>query len=298
MMKSVLLLMVAFTFAQAGHALGASIADTPWDEGNVETLRTFNKASVARFLTDVLGNFSGHGECSCVKPDDIDGFTWAGLEGDGKLELVASLDVNGRAFFDALLIFWRDASGRMTYQEVRGSGIHNLRTVIRDLKGDGKKELVIPIELVSHSSAGAAIWPAVYRLEKGKYVEASGDFPGFYEDEALPKLKSKTENTRRTMTRVGTSETPLDLEYRQSLQGKLADLITERNKILRVIGRDPTAGLQDARAWMKSNDPDLLQDAAVTLKDISGHEDEARAAGEAYQRTARDTFQAHSAVNH
>src|SRR4029077_19756071 len=159
----------------------------------------------------------------------------------------------------------------------RGSGIHNLRTVIRDLNGDGQKELVIPTELVSHSSAAAAILPIVYRLEKGKYVEASGNFPGFYEDEVLPKLKSKIENTRRTMTRVGTSETVLDLEYRQSLQGKLADLITERNKILRLIERDPTAGLQDAREWMKSKDPDLLQDAAVTLKDISGHEVEARA---------------------
>jgi hypothetical protein len=298
MMKSVLLLLVAFTFAQAGHALGASITDTPWDQGSIETLRTYDKASVAGFLTGVIGNFSGHGDCSCVKPKDIDEYTWADLQGDGKFELVASMDVNGRAFFDALLIFWRDASGKMIYQEVRGGRILDLGRVVRDLNGDGKKELVIPIELVSHSSAGAAIWPAVYRLEKGKYVEASGDFPGFYEDEALPKLKSKIENTRRTMTRVGTSETPLDLEYRQSLQGKLADLITERNKILRLIGRDPTAGLQDAREWMKSNDPDLLQDAAVTLKDISGHEDEARAASEAYQRTARDAYQAHSAVNH
>src|SRR6266481_5756990 len=231
MMKSVLLLLVAFTFAQAGHALGAAITDTPWDQGSIETLRTYDKASVAGFLTGVIGNFSGHGDCSCVKPKDIDEYTWADLQGDGKFELVASMDVNGRAFFDALLIFSRDASGRMTYQEVRGSGIHNLRTVIRDLNGDGKNELVIPTELVSHSSAEAAIWPAVYRLEKGKYMEASGDFPSFYKDEVLPKLKDKIEDTRWAIDSIATSENRLDVQYRQSLQAKLADLMMERDKI-------------------------------------------------------------------
>ena len=58
----------------------------------------------------------------------------------------------------------------------------------------------------------------------------------------------------------------------------------ERFKILRVLGRDPTAGLKEAYGWMKSNDPDLLQDAAVTFSEIDGDEADARAADEARSR--------------
>jgi hypothetical protein len=283
MMKNVLVPMVALTFALLSHALGASVADTPWEKGNIDTLRALEEGAIAQFMTPILGNVSGHADCFCVKAKDIGEFTWADLQRDGKLELVASLDVNGRAFFDALVIFWRDASGKITYQEIGGRGMDDLDAVIKDLNGDGTKELVIPTELVSHSTADTTTWPAAYRLEKGKYVKASSEFASFYDGEVLPELKHKIEDTRREIDRIATSESHLDVQYRQSLQGKLADLITERDKIQRLVGRDPTAGLEDARTWIRSNNPDLLQDAAVTFTDIGGHEDEARAAGEAYR---------------
>ncbi len=63
-----------------------------------------------------------------------------------------------------------------------------------------------------------------------------------------------------------------------------AGLIMARDKILRVLGRDPTAGLAQAREWAKSDDPDAIQDAAVVFRDIGGHEGEARAADAAFRR--------------
>jgi hypothetical protein len=115
------------------------------------------------------------------------------------------------------------------------------------------------------------------------YVEASRDFPSFYNDEVLPQLEGRIDDVRQKINKIPNSESPRYVEYRQSLQGKLADLITERDKILRLIGRDPTAGLEDARKWMNSDNPDLLQDAAVTFKDLGGYENEARAAAKAYR---------------
>ena len=60
----------------------------------------------------------------------------------------------------------------------------------------------------------------------------------------------------------------------------------ERDKILRMLGRDPTAGLQRAREWAASSDPDLIDDASIVFRDIGGHEDEARAADAALKRAS------------
>jgi len=54
-------------------------------------------------------------------------------------------------------------------------------------------------------------------------------------------------------------------------------LILSRDKILRVIGRDPTAGLTQARAWISGSDrqPDA---AYAVIKDIGGYEEDLQAA--------------------
>jgi hypothetical protein len=63
----------------------------------------------------------------------------------------------------------------------------------------------------------------------------------------------------------------------------------ERDKILRMLGRDPTAGLQQAREWAASSDPDLIDDASIVFRDIGGHEDEARAADAALKLIGTET---------
>ena len=52
----------------------------------------------------------------------------------------------------------------------------------------------------------------------------------------------------------------------------------ERDKILRVLGRDPNAGLAEAREWLKSPDRELVVDAIVALRDMEGHPQDLAAA--------------------
>ena len=271
MMKSNSLLVLMLALVQPGHAGAASVTSTPWSEANRTALNVTEKSDLANFISEVsdLG-LALHAECSCVTADDIGEFEWVDLRGDGKLELVAILDVNGRKFFNALAVFQRDPAGKVSYQELRGWMIRDLQEVIRDLNGDRRDELVIPTVLFQYNTAATFTWPVVYRLEKGKYVDASRDFPKFYDDEVLPKLDQRL------------------TEY-QSMPGQgnhdmAAILIFEREKIVRTLGRNPTAGLQEAYRWMNSDDPLLLLAAAATFKDIGGHQQEANTAGANYGR--------------
>ena len=68
----------------------------------------------------------------------------------------------------------------------------------------------------------------------------------------------------------------------------LAALIMTRDKILRVLGRDPTAGLAQAREWTASPDPVLVDDAVSVFMDIGGHDQDVAAA-----RLARDRASEH-----
>jgi hypothetical protein len=258
-------------------ATAATISDMSWDHTNLPSLRSLDKAAVARFINDNT-TYSP----VPLKPRDIGEFTWADLAGDGRYELVTTIDVNGRAFFDALVVFWRNISGTVTYQEIRDRGIDNLDTVIKDLTGDGRDELVIPTVLIEYSTADTFTWPAIYKLQGEHYVDASKDFATYYEKEVLPDLNAKIDDPNaQTFGTLSSEETR-------------AVLTMERAKILRVIGRDPKAGLKQAYQWMNSEDPRLLQDAAATFQEIGGHPSELRTAREAYDRAvARERAAAH-----
>jgi hypothetical protein len=181
-------------------------------------------------------------------------------------------DLSGRAFFDYLAIYEQNSSGTASLRQwIEGDQLGtDLGKIVRDIDGDGEIELVIPTTLVSYGTGATITWPAVYRLEKGKYVEASRDFPGFYEDEVMPKLQERI-NQYQGKPGVGTPDA-------------VAGLTMVQDKILRVLGRDPTAGLQRVYEWMNSDDPILLQDAAATFQSVGGHEREMRAASDAQIR--------------
>jgi hypothetical protein len=62
-----------------------------------------------------------------------------------------------------------------------------------------------------------------------------------------------------------------------------ARLTLEKNKILRVLGRDPTAGLEQAYQWMNSGNSQQVQCAIATFEDIGGHAKELGIAQQALQ---------------
>jgi hypothetical protein len=67
--------------------------------------------------------------------------------------------------------------------------------------------------------------------------------------------------------------------------------VLEKDKLLRMLGRDPTAGLQDAYQWMGSGSSQLVQCAIATFADIGGHEKELSAANQALKPAIQHEIQ-------
>jgi hypothetical protein len=129
-------------------------------------------------------------------------------------------------------VYERGASGEVKFTQ----SIDGFAQAIRPLNGNGKDELVIGKQLVEFDCASITVWPAVYRFEKGKYAAASRDFPAFCDHEVPPHLKAEISECR-TRGKPG-----------------LSNLIMIRDKILRVLGRKPTAGLgQAANGWRRGS---------------------------------------------
>ncbi len=106
------------------------------------------------------------------------------------------------------------------------------------------------------------VWPQIYRLQGEKYVPASKDFPEYYQTKVLPQLDKRLAG----MPPSAYEET----------------LVMQRDKILRVLGIDPTAGLAEARQWAQSDDPNKIYNAWCVFHDIPGHQAEANAAWKAW----------------
>ena len=184
--------------------------------------------------------------------------------GGGKRDFLVLLDISGRGYSNTLLIYSRDSAGIVDSQEIDGWNMGNFKQMVRDLNGDGEDELMVPIELdwppgSWTPTTGTPTWPAVYRLRNGRYVEDSRDFTNYYDTKVLPQLDQS----------ITTAEG-------RGFSDALAISILEKNKILRVLGRNPVAGLNQAYQWMNSDDPTLMQCAIATFGDIGGHEKEVR----------------------
>jgi hypothetical protein len=157
-----------------GAASGSEIGSIQWNRENIQKLNSFDKQSVANFVNELSGN-----NVAPFTVDEITEIQWVDLAGDGKYEL-AMTDRSGPCC-QYLTIYWQEPHGEVRTQTLGEAG--KLSETLRDLNGDGKKELILYSYLTSDGYRGgvhpAPMWPRVYRLEGGKYVEASRDFPDF-----------------------------------------------------------------------------------------------------------------------
>jgi hypothetical protein len=256
-MKSVIALTAGLSLLLATRGRAADLGSIPWTESNIETLRTFDKAAVVGYLNEYNRT---EGTPEAIKDSEVRQFRWVDLAGDGKYELALTASSGPCCVF--LWLYWQERPGKLRFQSLNGAG--GLADTIRDLNDDGTDEIIVYKDLVVYSDAQRFGWPAVYRLKKGKYVEASRDFSKFYDDEVLPNVEKE----------IGKAPNP----------ALRARPIMERDKILRVLGRDPVAGLRQAREWAASSDPELIGDAIVVFRDIGGHQDDARAALGSWKR--------------
>lgn len=286
-MRKVLTVLLMAIVASASVAAGAEIRDLAWNESNIKTLRAFDKAAVLRFENETSPAWAKQTESDFHSYE----YHWYPA-GDGKYELATSSQTGPD--LAVLTIYWQDAPGKIRSQEFDSVGDASEDWYegpgFADLNGDGKDEL-ISLEPFDYSDNLAerkfipnGFWLKFYRLRDGKYVEASRDFPGFYENQVLPQLEKAIGKAQADVKQVAAEKNnpppgvgPND-DYWQKPARLLAALTMCRDKLLRVIGRDPTAGLAQARAWMTSPDPALVDDARIVLQDMGGHDKEVHSA--------------------
>jgi len=280
-MKKILIAGVAIilgfaSIASSAELSGAEIVKLGWNAANIDKLRALDKAAITRFA-------------GLSPRNQLYDFGWFDLEGDGRYELAITSSSGVHAVW--LDIYWQDAPGKMKNADLFSGADWQLDKTIRDLNGDGKFELILYTDDFFD-------WPQVKRPQNGSWVDASRDFPRFYDSEVLPQLEKQIGEAREAVANSRgkpwptpgphpSEEVPPGPDPQYTLMG----LEMERDKILRVLGRDPAAGLSQAREWVKSDDPYLMQDAAEVFKDIGGHEQEYRAAESALDRAIESAKQ-------
>jgi hypothetical protein len=266
--------------ALAGAASAADIAGIAWTESNLPILRSFNKADVAKFvdsgLVKTVGSASGGDK---TLPGDIQEFTWADLAGDHNYELVTVLKSYTKNSANAMGIYHREPSGKIGEWWFQGMNIQLngwpppsfIPKAIQDLSGNGKKEIIIPSELGKVVGARPRFtWPKIYQQKNWRFADVSRNFPSFYDKQILPEYEREIAQTRKDVAETSGKSS-------QKAQDRLASLIMARDKVLRVIGRDPKAGEQQALEWIHGPNPRPL-DAIIVLRDMGGHQAELKAA--------------------
>jgi hypothetical protein len=140
MKRIAIILGVTVALAVEGVAFSADIASLAWNQSNIETLRSFDKAAVFGFIT------GGHPTFGFTEGDILE-FGWFDLAGDRKYEL--ALITGSRCCVD-LIVYWQDAPDRVRRQSFAGAG--KLSSTIRDLNGDGKDKLILDKTVVENNA--------------------------------------------------------------------------------------------------------------------------------------------------
>jgi hypothetical protein len=282
---SVVLLAMILAFASvAGSA--QKIEDIPWDEAHVKQLRAAGKDDVFHFLVRQDDPYNS-------LDWDEPGMQWDDAwypAGDGKYEL--AVHSGSGPDISYLTIYWQDAPGKIGFQtfgspaDATDEWYWNEKGPdLVDANGDGVTEVVYLDDLDYHPPPQRSkfipggMWPRVFRLQNGKYADVSRDFAAFYDKTIFPLIDKAMAKAQQDSNAdpEGTSSSRI-----------LAGLTMCRDKILRVLGRDPNAGLAQAHEWMNSPDPVMVDNARVVFQDIGGHDKEVKAAKLATERASKN----------
>jgi hypothetical protein len=298
---ALLCIAVVVAIAQRAAASAVKIADMAWNKSNVAVLRSASVFDIEDFVNrdQCEDNEDGIG-CPAIV---VHQFVWADLQGNGKYALVDLRDYGDSSRSLGIDIYQRNSSGEISEQSIAGVVDEDLANAIRDLNGDGKKELIAYSVLYGQTRMDPlGDLPSVYRLQRGQYVEASREFQGFYDKEILPPLEQKISALQKKLDseaeakssgeallkkygvrkaeNVG-SDNRWSPEQATALDDtvELARLQLFRYEILGAIGRDPsTEEEREAREWIKSPAAELNYDAKVAFVEVEGHKADSREA--------------------
>jgi hypothetical protein len=235
-------LVLAICFASNAYA--QSLATSSWGSAtpNVSSF-PWTPTQIGAFIDSIT---------SSVVPTNVGDFQFADLAADGNLELVAAVDYSGRGYFNSIVVVHETAVG-FGVQQIEATNVLSLANSIVDIKGDGKRELLVPISLTGYTSGSfpSDAWTAVYSWSQQTLVDSTSSYSA-YEKSLLPNLKSAA------------------MSLNNSAPGSVDAVVAQAiyDKVQRVSGTDSTAGLNDASVWAVSPLREVRVVAAATLADI------------------------------
>lgn len=249
--------------AQAANTTGQDLLSADWSVQAKPSVaeRGFNKKAVAEFMDSLGGDPENP-----TKPEQIGDFQWVDVDKDGVYEFLVT-HAASRAFFGGPAIYKVIGGKKVWHQSLGGWMLSDLDGATKDLDGDGFPELILPILLSDYRGARVMpVWTAVYKWNGEKYEEASAHFKEFYQKEVLPEVEARIREVTERARRAG--KTPA--EYDEIDEEILSAHQLIKDKIIRVTGEDPYAGVERARAWAKSPYPYVRENAIRVFEDIPG----------------------------
>jgi hypothetical protein len=197
-------LVAAMTLCALAYCQDISVDEATslkWERKSIIDLERVlpDSKAVQVFIGEVLASDHHGGKNDPVgSPPVVSGYKFVDLKGDGEMELVSLLDYTGRMRPTELMVI-ENRDGHLhtahLYAGEGGLGIGEIQRVVRDIKHDGRSELLIPYALEPFISP---VIPTphlvhVYVYQNGELVQSDGAFLNYYKGEVLPKLEAELE---------------------------------------------------------------------------------------------------------
>src|SRR5690349_2629221 len=243
--KTIRALLCLILLAASAPVWSLTPADYAWAAGhprNVSTV-TWTSEQIGEFLARATGSDIGYA---------VGDFAFVDLLGNGNLELVATIDTNGRGFFNDLLVVRRGSAG-IAIQTIPVLSMQSLAGAIFDLNGDGMRELIVPKPLTPYlgGAVDQAAWTAVYAWTGALFEERTSAFAAWYAANVLPGLQEALSGAQQSGDSIAIALAQLQLD-----------------KAIRASGGTADTGFIFARTLAGSASPQLRIWAASALADI------------------------------
>jgi hypothetical protein len=159
-------------------------------------------------------------------------YEFVDLKGDGSVQFVCLLDITGRMRPTTLMAVEND-HGQLKTDYLTGGegglGLGHLSGIIRDIKHNGRSEVMLSdaLEPFGGVTAPTPYLEHIYVYQNGKFVPSDREFLDYYKNEALPQRREELNDLLQHSPPPGAS--PQDREYyRKSIDAKQEEIAALR----------------------------------------------------------------------